>query len=350
MDALTHALSGALLARATAPSKPHPGELTPNARMAAGFTAAAFPDCDFALRLVDTLTYLDWHQGITHSLVLIPAWAWLLAHLFSWVTRRRYRWRAFFGAAFLGIAIHIAGDALTAYGTMLFAPLSTQRFSLPLAFVIDPYFTGIIAGGLAAVMFRPQGRQPAVIALIVLAGYAGFQGALHHRAIGVGTAYAATHGLAGAEIHALAQPLTPFNRKIIVSHADGYHEARVNLWRIRPPPPPAPQAGALRKIAAGYQPVSTADWKRHSRFGETLSHAPLAREAWNQEAFAGFRRFAVFPAFDHIEVSGSRVCVWFVDLRFTLPALPPSFRYGVCRNGPPDGWRLAQMRGTFWID
>ncbi|HET9664036.1 MAG TPA: metal-dependent hydrolase, partial [Burkholderiales bacterium] len=83
MDTLTHALSGALLARATAPGAARPGALTPKARMAAGFAAAAFPDCDFALRLVDTLTYLNWHQGITHSLVLMPAWSWALAHLFS---------------------------------------------------------------------------------------------------------------------------------------------------------------------------------------------------------------------------------------------------------------------------
>lgn len=349
MDTLTHALSGALLARATVPSKPYPGELAPKVRIAAGFAAAAFPDCDFALRLIDTLSYLNWHQSVTHSLLLMPAWAWMLAHLFSWITRRRYSWRAFFGVAALGIAIHVAGDVLTAYGTMLFAPVSTQRYSFPLMFVIDPYFAAILAGGLAGVMLRPQRCYPAVIALIVSASYVIFQGALHYRAIGVGEAYAATHRLGGAAIHAFAQPLTPFNRKIIVSNGRGYYEAQVNLWRTRPLPPPAPHDGMLRSIAAGYQPVAAAEWRRHSLFGETPSHAALAREAWNQEAFAGFRRFAVFPALDHIEIVGNRVCVWFVDLRFVLPALSPSFRYGVCRT-PSTDWHVEQMHGSFWID
>lgn len=350
MDTLTHALSGALLARATATSKPHPRGLPAGARTAAGFAAAAFPDCDFALRLVDTLVYLNWHQGLTHSIILMPVWAWMLAHLFSWLMRRRYPWRAFFGPAFFGIAIHIAGDGLTAYGTMLFAPLSTRRFSLPLTFVIDPYFSAILAAGLAAVMLYPERRRPAVIALIMWACYAGFQGVLHHRALGLGKAYAGAHGLAGAQIHALPQPLTPFNWKIIVSHDERYHEARVNLWRTRRPSPPEPEAGMLRKIAAGYQPVAAMDWKPHARFGDTPSQTVLAREAWNQEAFAGFRRFAVFPALDHVEFTGHRACVWFVDLRFTLPSLPPSFRYGLCRADAGDDWRPQQMRGSFWID
>src|SRR5687768_3729815 len=67
MDTLTHALSGALLARATAPEEQHqPGvpALTLRARMIAGFLAAAFPDSDFVLRVFDTLTYVTLHRGV----------------------------------------------------------------------------------------------------------------------------------------------------------------------------------------------------------------------------------------------------------------------------------------------
>lgn len=72
--------------------------------MLAGFFAAAFPDIDFALRLIDTLTYLNAHQGITHSIVLLPVWglivAWILAHLMP-----RYPWQAFYGVALLGLGV-----------------------------------------------------------------------------------------------------------------------------------------------------------------------------------------------------------------------------------------------------
>jgi inner membrane protein len=350
VDTLTHALSGALLARATAPAQRAPGQLSPHARTAAGFAAGAFPDCDFALRLYDTLTYLNWHQGVTHSVVLLPVWAYMLAHLFSRVTRRRHPWQAYFLPALLGIAAHIAGDVLTAYGTALFAPLTGERYALPLAFVIDPYFTAILAVGLAAVLLRPLQRKPAVIALAVLAGYVGLQAALYHRALEAGRAYARAQQLPGATIHTLPQPLTPFNWKIIVERDDDYHEAFVNLWRTRKPGQTGPADGLLRRIAAGYQPVAAADWTRHSRYGETPSQIALAREAWSQDAFGDFRRFARFPALDRIETESARVCVWFLDLRFTLPALTPSFRYGVCRTAAADSWRLERMRGAFWID
>ena len=117
MDPLTHALSGALLARAAAPlsSSTHSGQIVLPLRLqvAAGFAAAAFPDVDLVLRLIDTLTYLNWHQGPTHSLVLLPLWAWLLAWLFSWLTRKRFSWKLFMLPTCLGIAIHIAGDLVT---------------------------------------------------------------------------------------------------------------------------------------------------------------------------------------------------------------------------------------------
>lgn len=358
MDTLTHALSGALLARATAPAISRPGELTPRARMIVGFMSAAFPDCDIVLRLFGALTYIDLHRGVTHSIILLPAWALLLAWLFSRFSRQRYSWRAIYGTAALGIAIHIAGDLFTAYGTMVLAPFSHHRFALPFTFIIDPYFTSIIVIGLAAVMLRRQRRYPAVIALLVLSSYVGFQGILHFRAIKVGEAYAATHGLArtAAEVYAIPQPLSPFNWKIIVTHGDGYDVASINLWhseRRKPSEPGRETPGILGmwgRIAAGYEPVSAAHWIHYSRFGKTESQDALAREAWNQKIFAPFRDFAMFPVLDKIEPHGSGVCVRFLDLRFTVPSLPPSLGFGVCRDGSTGPWRLRQKDGVFGVD
>lgn len=349
MDTITHALSGALAARAAAPARATQDALSPRARIAAGLAAAAFPDADFALRLADTLTYLNWHQGPTHSLVLLPLWAWLLAHLFARIGGRRHAWRAFYPPALIGIAIHIAGDFLTAYGTMLFAPFSTQRYSLPIAFVLDPYFTAILAAGLVLALARLQSRVPALAALALLGAYLGLQAALHQRAVRIATEYAATLGSGRTEVHALAQPLTPFNRKLIVVRGEEYHEAHVNLWRARAAANPDPEDGLLRRIAAGYQPATALRWTRHHRFGDDPSASALARAAWDDDVFADFRRFAVFPVLHRVETVGARVCVRFVDLRFTLPGLAPSFQFGLCR-GASEGWRLERVRGSFWID
>lgn len=313
----------------------------------AGFVAAAFPDADFALRLVDTLAYLNWHQGLTHSVVLLPLWAlglaWLLARL-----ARQPAWPAFIAPVALGLAVHIGGDVLTAYGTALFAPLSWQRFSLPLVFVIDPYLTLLLSAGLAAVLLRPARRAPAVITLVVLAGYLGLLAGLQQQALATGHHHAHAARLPAATVHALPQPLSPFNWKIIVSHGDWRDEAFVNVWRRHAPAPAEVDDGLLRRLAAGYQPVTEPRWRRHSRYGTEQS--ALAREAWQHDGFAAFRRFARWPVFEEIESLPGAVCAWFYDLRFSLPAPEPSFRYGMCRSEGGGDWILRRRRGTFAID
>ncbi|ODT79063.1 MAG: hypothetical protein ABS69_07340 [Nitrosomonadales bacterium SCN 54-20] len=359
MDTLTHALSGALLARATArttPHAPYTGKLTLQDRITAGFLAAAFPDADFVLRAIDTLTYITFHRGITHSIILLPFWAWLVAWILSnlsRLSRRPYPWQAFYGIAALGIGIHIAGDVITSYGTMLLAPFSRHAFSIPFTFIIDPYFTGIIVIGLVAAIFQPKGRYPAVAALLILGCYVGFQGILHSRAVEIGEAYVKNHRLKEAQVHAFPQPLSPFNWKIIVSHDDDYEVASVNLWRTQELEASAAGSGLLgwwEAIAAGYQPVSTAKWIRHSRFGETERQSALAREAWRQEIFAGFRHFAAFPVLDRIEYYPDAVCVSFLDLRFIVPSLQPSLVFGLCREAPHGSWHLAHDPGLFGRD
>ncbi|HET9122843.1 MAG TPA: metal-dependent hydrolase, partial [Acidiferrobacteraceae bacterium] len=80
MDTLTHGLSAALLARATAgdePSGPH--RLPVRTRMLVALVAAMAPDLDFVIWFFSPQRYLVDHRGWTHSLVLLPLWAALLA-------------------------------------------------------------------------------------------------------------------------------------------------------------------------------------------------------------------------------------------------------------------------------
>jgi inner membrane protein len=350
MDTLTHALSGALVARATAREAAQPGALTLNQRVAAGFLAAAFPDIDFALRLVDTLTYLNLHRGLTHSLVMLPVWTLLLAWLLSRLLPGRPPWRALAEPVALGLAMHIAGDAITAYGTTIFAPLSNLQVEFPLVYVVDPWVTGILVAGLAcATVSRTSGRAVAAAFLALLAAYVGFLAVLQQRAVAAGVAHASARGWVQPAVTALPQPFSPFHWKIVIAAGDFYEVADVSLWRRRPREDPGREAWMLRRIAAGYRPVAAALWQRHTRHGETAAEIELAQEVWRQPVMAPFRRFAAYPALDGIAIGPREACVWFVDLRFTLPAAPPSFRYGACREG--DGpWELRRLRGAFLID
>jgi inner membrane protein len=51
-----------------------------------------------------------------------------------------------------------------------------------------------------------------------------------------------------------------------------------------------------------------------------------------------------------VEENNRRLCYWFYDLRFEFPQLPPSFRYGICRQEGETGWRMLRQRGLFYID
>lgn len=353
MDPLTHALGGALLARASAPA-PAPGALSLRTRMAAGGAAALFPDVDVALRLIDTLDYLNWHQGLTHAPLLLPAWAWGLARLFARLDPQHHHWRAFYGPACLGITIHVAGDFVTAYGLMPLAPLSTQRLALPLAFVVDPWLSALHIAGLLGAAGLRHGRWVARLALLASLAYLGFLGVQQQRALEFGAAHATGSGRNAAAVHALPQPLSPFHWLIVVSAGDYHDVARISLAAKRQPSParepisPRPEPiSPLRALYAAYRPPAQAQWQRLGRFGDTPETTAFAQAAWQQPAFAGFRRFALLPVLDR-STDGSAPCAWFSDLRFSLPTLPPSFRYGLCRDG--NAWQLRRARGAFWID
>ncbi len=350
MDPLTHALSGALLVRAARPFSRLQNGLPLRISVAAGFVAAIFPDLDFALRLIDTLTYLNWHQGPTHSLLLMPVWAWLLAHLLSRFFHGDYHWKMFYPPVCLGIVIHIVGDLITAYGLMLFAPISTQRFYLPLVFVIDPWFSAIIVSGLIASWLLPRTRVIAIFSLIGLVGYVVLLWVLHDRAMNIGRDYVSAAALIGAEVNVLPQPLSPFHWKIIIKNDEAYHIAHVYLGENQNKSSQDFDIGLFNRMTAAYQPLAMVNWERRAQFGSDLIESDLVREAWNQHAFASFRQFSVFPQLDRIVNIGNEVCVWFFDLRFQFPTLSPSFRYGMCRKNDVSDWYLQRQRGSFWLD
>jgi inner membrane protein len=95
LDTLTHALSGALLARATAPRDAPPRSIP--RRVAAGFFACAAPDLDFVLGLVSPVFYLEHHRGVTHSVLLLPFWALALSWVLARILREPRGWKALYG-------------------------------------------------------------------------------------------------------------------------------------------------------------------------------------------------------------------------------------------------------------
>jgi inner membrane protein len=286
--------------------------------------------------------YLLHHRGATHSLLLLPLWAVPVAWLLAKILREPGGWKALYGICALSIGLHILGDWITSFGTMVLAPFSTWRAGIGTTFIIDLWFSGIILAGLAASAFFYRSRIPAAAASALLCAYVGFQYVQKEKAIEFGTRYAQSRGLAGADVTAHPRPVSPFNWTVFVSDAREHQFAHVNLVRDTPRSF-KPGDGFVAKLDAPYRPLASAQWQTRSRYGEVA----FAREAWQSPQLAFFRWFAERPAFDGAgrdPRSGSE-CAWFADLRFLNPGrdwLP--FRFGACRDAAGAPWR-AYERG-----
>ena len=339
MDTLTHALSGALLARATNPAKAPPNSLP--RRVAAGFFACAAPDLDFVVGFLGPTAYIAQHRGVTHSLILLPLWALLYSWILAKILREPRGWRALYAITAMGLALHIAGDLITSYGTMVLAPFSAWRAGIGTTFIIDLWFSGIIVAGLVASLLARKSRIPSVAALALLAGYVGFQYVQKEKAIEFGSEYAKSKAMNDAQVTAQPRPPTPFNWTVFVSDERAQHFSHINLVR-QEKKPYQPGDGFIARVDSPYLPLGQAVWVTRTRYGETDQE--FIREAWNAEPMAVYRWFAALPAFDGL--TRDPRCAFFVDLRFSTPGREGApFRYGACRDGPDAPWRLQPPGG-----
>ena len=167
MDTITHGIAGALIAKAVFRGQDMFGSSARNedARLKPGVTVkplrgriltwalmlgAIFPDSDVLRDMFshDRLLIVTWHRSITHSLVMLPLWALLLAG----ITRAFCNWRKWEAPSFaalseiygVGILSHILLDLVTSFGTMIWSPLEWSRPAWDLLFIVDFTFTAIL--------------------------------------------------------------------------------------------------------------------------------------------------------------------------------------------------------------
>jgi len=152
MDTITHGIAGALIGKAIfrgedmfASAPINRGRVITWSQM----LGAIFPDSDVFRDLFssDKLLIVTWHRSLTHSLVLLPLWALLLAAITQALARWR-KWEAppfadLIGIYAVGLLSHILLDLVTSFGTMIWSPLQWSRPAWDLIFIIDFTLTAI---------------------------------------------------------------------------------------------------------------------------------------------------------------------------------------------------------------
>jgi membrane-bound metal-dependent hydrolase YbcI (DUF457 family) len=153
MDTITHGIAGALIGKAVFRGEDlfasHPmnrGRIITWSLM----LGAIFPDSDVIRDFFssDKLLIVTWHRSLTHSLVLLPLWALLLAG----ITHAFAGWRKWEAPSFAalsaiyaaGILSHILLDLVTTFGTMIWSPLQWSRPAWDLIFIVDFTLTAIL--------------------------------------------------------------------------------------------------------------------------------------------------------------------------------------------------------------
>ncbi|NKI25274.1 metal-dependent hydrolase [Arenibacter sp. 6A1] len=136
MDSLTQIVLGAAVGEAVL------GRKVGNKAMLYGAIAGTIPDLDvMAKHFTDSVSAIEWHRGITHSIFFSV----LFAPLFGWLISKLERklpatWKDWSWLMFWGLFTHPILDAFTTWGTQLFWPFDL-RLAFQNIFVIDPLYT-----------------------------------------------------------------------------------------------------------------------------------------------------------------------------------------------------------------
>jgi len=137
MDNLTHTLTGLMLSRAGLNRwYARPGLVL--------MLAANIPDMDVLWSFRGTITYIEHHRGITHSIAMMPVIALLPVLLACAIERSMRGWKAAWAIATIGVASHLLLDWTNAYGIRLLLPFSSRWFRLDLNNIVELWIWGVL--------------------------------------------------------------------------------------------------------------------------------------------------------------------------------------------------------------
>ncbi len=260
MDNLTHTMTGVLLARTGL------HRLAPRAS-ATLVLAANAPDVDILAAGRGALNYLQYHRGITHSLIGLPLMALVVTAVMRTFWRKGpFAWKRTYLTALLGVSTHPLLDLMNTYGVRLGEPFSSRWYSWDILNIVDLWLWGGMIFCLAAILLARliggeigaapgSGRGWSLAGLAFVAVWCGGRAVLHHRAVRMLEAHA--YGADGSrrapvQVAAFPGPANPFVWKGVVETEDFFQVMTVDVRESLDPtrgevyykPEPSPELSA----------------------------------------------------------------------------------------------------------
>lgn len=170
MDSLTQIVLGAAVGEAVL------GKKVGNKAILYGAIVGTIPDLDvIANFFTDTITAIEIHRGVTHSIlfavVMAPVFGWFISKI---ERKSPANWKDWSRLMFWGLITHGFLDAFTTWGTQLFWPIH-YPVSIQSIFVIDPLYTLPFLVFVILTMFQkrtsPKRKKYNRLGLIVSSSY-----------------------------------------------------------------------------------------------------------------------------------------------------------------------------------
>jgi inner membrane protein len=287
MDNVTHSLVGLMMARVSGR----------NAWMMV--VAANLPDVDIISWAGGSLTFLEYHRGIMHSLTAAPLIALIPMLLF-----RSRTWQSY-AMCLAAVLSHLALDWTNTYGIRMLLPFSGRWLHLDMTDVVDPWIllallVAVAAPALAGLVSSEIGAKKssgakqgwAWVALALLIAYEGGRFAAHQRALEVMGARL-YNGKQASRLSAIPSRWTPVQWRG-VAEGDGYV---VNV--------PV-------DLSAQFDPSD----------GRIDYTSPPNETALKTRAFEVFSKFDQLPFWKTEKLADGTTEVQLIDMRFGTPERP----------------------------
>jgi len=206
----THTFVGLLIARM-------PANKWGRHATATAVIASNLPDLDSIAGFWSTVAYLDYHRGITHTLIGVPILAFLLSTVMYFFSRNFGRTYA---VALIAMATHPLLDYMNPYGWRPFLPWNGTWYYGDIVFIFDPYLDLALLAGIFWGTLRPSRKRIAALVSFCLAiAYIGTRIELHALAAAKLGAVTQMRGFANWAV--LPQMLNPLHWNGIVATENG---------------------------------------------------------------------------------------------------------------------------------
>ena len=196
--------------------------------------SSVMPDFDYVTRYCGMVNYLNYHRGISHSIIGVAVCAMILAAIVKvFFKNSSYPLLLFLGL--IGGLIHIFMDLINSYGTQIFLPFSSHRYNLDWVMIIDPYIFGLLLFGLVFTLLKKHYSSRIALAfLLLILTYIGFKAVLHQKAFALVEKYNFQNEKKikfGAYPYFI--PLSPFRWVGVIESKDSFLMGNIDLLKNR---------------------------------------------------------------------------------------------------------------------